>query len=95
MDQPIYTHDPMEWVETCLHCDLDPQKCKGNCPDKKTEQYRSRVKSAARAICSGLNVKQAAKETGLSEGQIYRYMKTDLYNDEMRRMRNGQVENPL
>lgn len=35
MDQPIYTNDPMEWVEKCLHCDLDPQKCKGNCPDKK------------------------------------------------------------
>lgn len=67
----------------------------GELSGQKIEQYRLRVKSAARAIYSGLNVHQAAKETGLSEGQIYRYMKTDLYNDEMRRMRNGQVENPL
>ena len=35
MDQPIYTNDPMEWVEKCLHCDLDPKSVRGIARIKK------------------------------------------------------------
>ena len=84
--EEIYTNDPSEWVDRCLNC-KEP-RCSGTCPERRGDEYKIRVVSAARAIYSGLTIQQAAEELGLSENKIVRYMKTKLYEQEMNRLRD-------
>lgn len=89
MNEPVYTNDPPEWVDKCLHC--EKERCSGTCPERRSGPYKERVVATARAIYSGLTIRQAAETVGVTEGQITRYMKTKLYADEMKRLRNENI----
>ena len=81
----IYTNDPQEWVERCLHC--TEQDCSGTCPERKGREYVERVRAVASAIHAGLTIKEAAQRVGITPNQVGRYMKTKLYSQEMGRLR--------
>ena len=81
-----YTNDPPEWVNKCLNC--TESRCSGTCPERRGAEYKARVRAVAKAINSGLTIKQAAQKVGITENQVGRYMKTNLYADEMKRSRD-------
>lgn len=81
--------DSPEWIKKCLHCKRTT--CAGTCPDDRSAVYEARVKGAARAIFSGQTIREAAETVGVTEGRITRYMKTRLYADEMKRLRNEGI----
>lgn len=88
MDE-IYTNDPMEWVDRCLHC--TEKRCSGTCPERRSGPYQARVRALARAIHSGLTIQQAAESVGVTLNQAGRYMKTKYYEKEMGRLREKAV----
>lgn len=89
MEQMTYTNDPPEWVNKCLNC--TESRCSGTCPERRGAEYKARVQAVAKAIHSGLTIKQAAQKVGITENQVGRYMKTKLYADEMKRSRDENL----
>lgn len=79
----LYTNDPPEWVDRCLHC--EEEDCTGTCPERRGKEYAARVRAVASAIQEGLTIKEAAKRVGITPNQVGRYMKTKLYSDCMRK----------
>ena len=81
----IYTNDPQEWVDRCLHC--TEKRCSGTCPERRSGPYQARVRALAQAIHSGMTIQQVAERVGITPNQVGRYMKTKLYGQEMGRLR--------